>query len=202
MQAIDKSAVIDYQVPQNILAAVVAFLYAGGSGYTSAPTVTFSGGGGSGAAGTAVITNGRVTGITITSPGSSYTSAPTIAFSGGGGTGAAATAVLSGATVASATITSGGTGRTITVTDNTVYPSGDSRANVLVTVADRFNKRKEYNIGISPGNRTIDLLADGFNDVDGIDMLVTVVSAKRKTKDGSVYGVGVGKPTGNFTIEA
>lgn len=77
----------------------------GGSGYTSAPTIAFSGGGGSGAAATAVVTNGSVTGITITNAGSGYTSAPTIAFSGGGGSGAVATAVLSGATVGSTIIT-------------------------------------------------------------------------------------------------
>ena len=68
---------------------------AGGSGYTSAPTVSFSGGGGSGAAGTAVVTNGVVTSIQITNPGTGYTGAPTISISGGGGSGATATATLS-----------------------------------------------------------------------------------------------------------
>lgn len=72
-----------------------ATVTAGGSGYTSAPTVAFSGGGGSGAAATAVLTSDAVTSLTITDPGSGYTSAPTIAFSGGAGTGAAATANLS-----------------------------------------------------------------------------------------------------------
>jgi len=58
-----------------------------GISYTSAPTVTFSGGGGSGAAGTATIANGQVTGITITSGGAGYTGIPTVAFSGGGSPG-------------------------------------------------------------------------------------------------------------------
>ena len=62
----------------------------GGSGYTSAPTVTVTGGGGSGATATATISNGVVTGVTITG-GSGYTSVPTLSFSGGGGTGATAT---------------------------------------------------------------------------------------------------------------
>jgi phage tail sheath protein FI len=69
-----------------------------GTGYTSAPTVAFSGGGGTGAAGTAVLGTGadagKVVSITITNAGSGYTSAPTVAFSGGGGTGAAGTAVI------------------------------------------------------------------------------------------------------------
>jgi len=75
-----------------------------GSGYTSAPTVAFSGGGGSGATGTATITTfytisggvttatTRVTGITVTNPGSGYTSAPAVTLSGGGGSGAVAVA--------------------------------------------------------------------------------------------------------------
>lgn len=66
----------------------------GGSGYTTAPTVAFTGGGGTGAAATATVADGVVTGITITNPGSGYTSAPSVTFSGGSGTGAAATAVI------------------------------------------------------------------------------------------------------------
>ncbi|MBK5002945.1 tail protein [Pseudomonas sp. S31] len=66
----------------------------GGSGYTSAPTVAITGGGGTGAAATAIISGGEVTGFNITNPGSGYTSAPTIALTGGGGSDAAASAVL------------------------------------------------------------------------------------------------------------
>lgn len=65
-----------------------------GSGYTSAPTVSFSGGAGSGAAGVALLSGGTVVGVVVTAPGSGYTSAPTVAFSGGGGSSAAATAVI------------------------------------------------------------------------------------------------------------
>lgn len=72
---------------------------AGGSGYTSAPTVSFSGGGGSGAAGTAVVQNGIVVEVVITHPGSGYTSVPAVGFTGGGGTGATATAIMSANTL-------------------------------------------------------------------------------------------------------
>jgi len=72
-----------------------ATVSAGGSSYTSAPTVSFAApGSGVTATGTATISGGAVTAITITNPGNGYTSAPAITFSGGGGTGAAATAVL------------------------------------------------------------------------------------------------------------
>jgi parallel beta-helix repeat protein len=80
---------------QNLYHEKVAWLEItnGGSGYTSAPTVSFSGGGGSGAAATAYVgTGGAVTSILMTNHGSGYTSTPTVSFSGGGGSGAAATA--------------------------------------------------------------------------------------------------------------
>lgn len=82
----------------------------GGSGYTSAPTVSFSGGGGTGAAATAVVTNGVVTAINVTNGGSGYTSAPTVSFSGGGGSGAAATATISSNAVNAVNLTPGTTG--------------------------------------------------------------------------------------------
>lgn len=66
-----------------------------GSGYTTAPTVTFSGGGGgSGAQAVATIQGGSVSSIQVTNPGSGYTSNPTVTISAPGGTGnATATAV-------------------------------------------------------------------------------------------------------------
>lgn len=63
----------------------------GGFGYTSAPTVSFTGGGGSGATATATVVNGKVTAVNVTNGGSSYTTNPTVVFTGGGGQGAKAT---------------------------------------------------------------------------------------------------------------
>ncbi len=71
---------------------------AAGSGYSSVPTVAFSGGGGSGAAGTAVLSSQTVASVTMTSNGTGYTSVPTVTFSGGGGSGATGTAVMGGYT--------------------------------------------------------------------------------------------------------
>lgn len=50
----------------------------GGAGYTTAPAVTFSGGGGTGAAATAVITDGVVTAVNVTNGGSGYTTDPSV----------------------------------------------------------------------------------------------------------------------------
>ena len=60
---------------------------AGGTGYTSVPTVVIQGDGDGLAAGTATISGGAVTGVTITASGSGYSFA-FITFSGGGGSGA------------------------------------------------------------------------------------------------------------------
>lgn len=69
-------------------------LTAGGSGYTSAPTVAITGGGGNGATAVAVISGGAVTGFNITNPGTGYTSAPTVSLTGGSGSGASASAIV------------------------------------------------------------------------------------------------------------
>lgn len=78
---------------------------AGGTGYTSAPTVGFTGGGGSGAAATATIANGKVISVTVTNAGSGYTSVPTVTFTGGAGSGAAATALILAAALDAITTT-------------------------------------------------------------------------------------------------
>ena len=54
---------------------------AGGTGYTAAPTVLLSGGGGTGATATATVASGAVTAITRTAAGSGYTSAPVVILS-------------------------------------------------------------------------------------------------------------------------
>ena len=55
----------------------------GGTGYSSAPTVSFTGGGGTGGAGTTVLSGGAVQSVTITEAGFGYTSNPTVVFNGG-----------------------------------------------------------------------------------------------------------------------
>ena len=65
----------------------------GGTGYVTAPTVSFSGGTGTGAIATAVITGGVVTSILVTAPGS-YTISPTVTITSATGAGATATAAL------------------------------------------------------------------------------------------------------------
>ena len=104
--------------PGGSFAEVVSItIGAAGSGYTSAPTITITGGtifpGPTGAVATATCTvgNGAVTSITVTAGGGGYTSAPTVSFTGGGsGSGATAASVIGGSGVTALTLTSPGSG--------------------------------------------------------------------------------------------
>jgi hypothetical protein len=71
---------------------------AGGTGYTSAPTVNFSSGSGVGATATAVMGTGsdidKVVSVNVTDGGQGYQVAPLIEFVGGGGSGSSALATI------------------------------------------------------------------------------------------------------------
>ena len=108
LTSVTSGGYVNYLVPSVTVTA-------GGSGYTSNPTVAFSGGGGSGAAATSV--RGKVTGITVTAAGSGYTSDPTVTI----GSVATATATRTGNTVTSITVTAAGSGYT---SDPTVTITG------------------------------------------------------------------------------
>src|SRR5690606_26178470 len=83
----------------------------GGSGYTSAPKVTFSGGNGLEAEATAIVTDGKVTAINLARDSTGimfyaegkYSSTPTISIEGGDGSGATATATITNVTEANIT---------------------------------------------------------------------------------------------------
>ncbi len=76
-------------------------LTAGGTGYNNIPTISITGGGGTGATATAAVSNGIITAITVTNIGTGFTSNPTVTItphaSDTSATGAAATVVLDAA---------------------------------------------------------------------------------------------------------
>jgi hypothetical protein len=150
-----------------------------GSGYTSPPTITFSGGGGSNAAAIASVltfATGTVS-ATVTNGGTGYTSAPTVSFSGGGGTGAAGTAIISGGSVTQIIMTNpgsgytsnptvtlsggGGTGATATavanVTPNTAIQSFSGRTWIAAGRTVFYSAAGSYSdfVTVSAGNITI-----------------------------------------------
>lgn len=66
---------------------------AGGSGYTAPPTVSVTGGSGSGVSAYCQMNGSAVDSVIISNAGSGFSSNPTVAFTGGGGTGAQAVAI-------------------------------------------------------------------------------------------------------------
>lgn len=80
-----------------------------GTGYTNNDPLIFTGGGGTGAAGTITVVTGNITAVTMSNNGSGYTSAPTVTVTTAGGSGNTLTGVI-GKTVASITSTAAGTG--------------------------------------------------------------------------------------------
>ena len=97
-----------------------------GTGYTSSPTVTFNGGGGSGAnavSGITTFATGTVS-VLVTAGGTGYTNASnlTVTIAGGGGTNAAGQGIVSGGIVTQVVMTNVGSGYT-------------NQANITVTIA-------------------------------------------------------------------
>ncbi|MCC6127367.1 MAG: autotransporter-associated beta strand repeat-containing protein [Pirellulales bacterium] len=80
-----------------------------GSGYSGAPVVQITGGGGTGATAYAVMDGDKVDSIVISNPGVDYTSTPTVTLVGGGGSGVTLGA-LSLASNSSGGLTKSGTG--------------------------------------------------------------------------------------------
>ena len=108
----------------------------GGSGYTSEPTITITGGGTdvTNAKAIAILTPTTISRINVTSGGSGYTSAPIITITGGGGSGASATANINNGIIQSITITNGGSGYT-SVPVIRFLEGGGSGASATVTLS-------------------------------------------------------------------
>jgi hypothetical protein len=139
--------------------ASVAITYSGQ--YASPPTgITFSGGGGSGAAAT-ISTSGSVqTGsvISITTPSNYYSlgsPAPTVSFSGGGGSGAAASTTVTGVVTA------------VTVTDRGNYAdAGNSPP--TITASGGGGSGATFSVGMVWRTVTITGLVANYNYSDKI----------------------------------
>src|ERR1700733_2898877 len=96
-----------------------------GTGYTSVPTVTISGGSGHGATAVATIETPSVDEVNVINGGSGYaTTPPTVVFSGGGATGAPPTAIVDPEGLTSFTLTSGGKYSGVTTPFPTISFSG------------------------------------------------------------------------------
>ncbi len=120
----------------------------GGSGYTTPPTVTLAGGGGTGATATAVLTGDAVSSFVITNNGVGYSSAPTVTITGDG-TGAAATTTI-------ATISNGITGILVGGKPVLFYTSGANAGNNALV---RLNDDNGFVAAINPTLHSVIALA-------------------------------------------
>jgi hypothetical protein len=109
-----------------------------GDDYAAAPRVVFSGGGpGTGAAGTAVVEDGKVVRVDITAAGSGYTSAPDVAFVvGDGGSGATAESTVVGGVVTAIAVVDGGSGYEVPPKVKIVSSTGEGATATAVLTGD------------------------------------------------------------------
>ena len=129
----------------------------GGTGYTTAPTLTFSGGGAiTQAQGSCTIVNGVITTVTVTSPGYGYTSIPTITLSQVLG-GAQLTAVLTSITQTNATVSTGINTNTMTVS----YPTAPGNAGIGSATLNSVASMTGSSIAVTTGILTVGTLASG-----------------------------------------
>ena len=134
------------------------FLNNDGSGYQTAPTITFSAPPVGGVTATAVGITTRVANvqsllrIELTNAGSGYVTPPTITISGGSGTGAAATCSIGGTlfSVSSLSITDPGNGYASTPVVTIGSPGTGTTATALVTInaQTKINSARILNPGI------------------------------------------------------
>jgi hypothetical protein len=106
-----------------------------GNGYSTAPTVTLTGGTPTKAAvARATVGGGRLIGVTVTEPGNGYKAAPTVSISSSNAAGATFSVGVLGS-VSALTVTSGGSGYSSTPTVVFSTAQGLTKANASVSVS-------------------------------------------------------------------
>ncbi len=145
-----------------------------GIGYTSAPTIAISGGGGQGAAAVALVNaQGQVYGINVTSKGSGYTSAPVLSFTGGAGDGCEATATLNtaasfvngeristddlGSSAMAYSTASVGRGSSVSIADGVFFVNGSFvRVGSQTLILEKYSDRPTQKIGLTVAETIVD----------------------------------------------
>ena len=168
--------------------------------YVSAPSVSFSGGGGTNAAGTAVLdANGKVSQVVITNSGSGYSSAPTVTFGDVGVTGQATVAqgttaeasatlanVSAGALTGTLTITNGGSGYS---SNPVVSISGGGGSSAGVTVTPTITNGVITAIAVSGGSGYSSAPSISIAAPTGLE--ITLVSGGTNYDPTATYNVSV-----------
>ena len=156
---------MSHQIPEFLKYVSSITIENGGSGYSAdsatLPTITISGGGGTGATATASVLGGVITTVNVTNIGSGYTSAPTVTVTDStGGAGAILTAVLGFATASS--------------TEYEEKSSTGVKYTVPEFIRDDYTQfitfiEKYYEYMDSDGNPANLLLNKNYSDIDDIN---------------------------------
>jgi hypothetical protein len=93
------------------------------------------------------------------------------------------------------------TAKTITITDSTVYPTGDSRKVVSLEVFDYFGNKVAAAILPATTGGAIAIDVSGLNNSRGFALSVLVVSIKGARKDGSQFKIANSLTSGSFMME-
>jgi len=165
-------------------------LTASGSGYTTAPSMVFSGG--TGASGGSTL-SARVIGLQILTAGTGYTAAPTVSFLGGGGAGAAAAVSLS-QVVSRIDVNAGGTDYNPATTTVTLIPvAGGGGAVSAAVTADDSGRILSVNVATG-GDDYLTAPTVTVNDTSGAGhgAVVTATVVNNKVTGFTVVDSGIG----------
>ena len=194
---------VENMVNRGSLATSDIVIANGGTSYGSAPTLTVSGGGGTGASFTATVGSNAITGVNLVSGGSGYYETPTIAISGAGSSLASSTTV-DGSTTATVSSTSTltadmlvtGTGipadtTIVSITNATTFVmSNAATASGTVTLYFHGRLTVENELSKSGGNakaRYISRRVTLEDNFDAQDIKVWLNAYKPKDTDIKVY---------------
>ena len=194
---------VENMVNRGSLATSDIVIANGGTSYGSAPTLTVSGGGGTGASFTATVGSNAITGVNLVSGGSGYYETPTIAISGTGSSLASSTTV-DGSTTATVSSTSTltadmlvtGTGipadtTIVSITNATTFVmSNAATASGTVTLYFHGRLTVENELSKSGGNakaRYISRRVTLEDNFDAQDIKVWLNAYKPKDTDIKVY---------------
>ena len=175
----------------------------GGTSYGSAPTLTVSGGGGTGASFTATVAGNAITGLTLVNGGSGYYETPTIAIAGAGSS-LASSATVDGSTTITVSSTSTlsadmlvtGAGipadtTIVSITNATTFVmSNAATASATVTLSFHGRLTVENELSKSGGNakaRYISRRVTLEDSFDAQDIKVWLNAYKPKDTDIKVY---------------
>ena len=165
-----------------------------GSGYTSVPNVGFSGGGGSGAAATALLAATGLDTVTVGTAGSGYTAPPFVTAVGGGGSGATFLATLTGIPggIASITTTNPGSDYTSAPTLS-ITGGGGSGATATVKL---LPTSVESIVVTSPGSGYTSAPTVGFMGGGGSGAAATAILTMDTVVEIFAEGYGLAGPCG------